>query len=188
LARPASCLLALALGFALTIALASCGGSDAKLLSGKTAREITENLETVKQLAAEGECVDAENAAQQVSIQVEGLEGVDPKLRQGLVAGAERLNEVVAGCTEESTEETIEEAPPPETTPKPEKAKKPKPEKEEPGPPEKTESEAPEESEGPPFGKAKGHSEPEPAEETPSGGIGPGTEAGGGPEGEGGQN
>ena len=49
---------------AVALALASCGsGSDAKLLPGNTAQEITENLDSVKQLAAEGECVAAEDAA-----------------------------------------------------------------------------------------------------------------------------
>ena len=38
----------------------ACGGEDAKLLPGDTAREITANLDTVKQLADEGDCVGAE--------------------------------------------------------------------------------------------------------------------------------
>ena len=130
MARTGSRLLALALGFSAAIALVSCGGG-AKLLSGDTAREITENLEAVKRLTAQGQVVDAEDAAQQVSTQVEGLRNVDPTLQQELEEGAERLNEVVATCTEASTEETTEETLPTTEAPaKPEKKpKKPKPEK-----------------------------------------------------------
>ncbi len=105
--RPATLALALALGCAAAFALASCGGGeDAKLLPGATAREITENLDAVEQLAGEGECVGAANEAQEVSAQVETLSGVDPKLKQALEAGAARLNEVVAECSETATETT----------------------------------------------------------------------------------
>jgi hypothetical protein len=97
--------LALVLGAAAALALASCGaGEDAKLLPGTTAQEITENLDTVKQFASEGECIGAANAAQEVSAEVEELNGVDPKLKQALQRGAEKLNEVVATCEETSTE------------------------------------------------------------------------------------
>jgi outer membrane biosynthesis protein TonB len=104
--RPAS--LALALGCAAFV-LASCGGGeDAKLLPGATAREITENLDTVKLLAAEGECVGAANEAEEVRAQVETLSGVDAKLKQALEAGTERLNEVVSECEGEVSTETVE--------------------------------------------------------------------------------
>jgi hypothetical protein len=97
-------LLALALAAAAAVVFAACGGEDAKLLPGETAREITANLETVKQLANEGDCVGAENAARQVSEQIEELQGVDRKLKEALQAGAARLNEVVVGCEESPTE------------------------------------------------------------------------------------
>jgi hypothetical protein len=183
--RAATSVIAFALGLAAAVALASCGGgSDAKLLPGTTAREITENLESVRQLAAEGECVDAQDAALEVSTEVEALQGIDASLKQALQEGAARLNEVVLTCTEAATEEDTEETlPTTESTPtKPEKEKKPK--KEEPEPSNESESEQSDEEEsGPPHGKAKGHEssgeEPGPSE-TPSGGIGPGSEAGGG--------
>jgi outer membrane biosynthesis protein TonB len=108
--RVAASLLALALGLAAALALASCGGgSDAKLLAGNTAQEISENLDSVQRLVDEGECVDAEEAALQVSSQVEALEGIDPELKQAMQKGAERLNEVVDTCEEpeETTEETL---------------------------------------------------------------------------------
>jgi len=112
--RPASLALALALGCAAALALASCGGGEnAKLLPGSTAREITENLDAVEQLAGEGECVGAANEAQEVSAQVESLTGVDPKLKQALEAGAARLNEVVTECSETEAETT---EPPTEAT------------------------------------------------------------------------
>jgi hypothetical protein len=97
--------LALALGGAAAFALVSCGGGeDAKLLPGNTAQEISENLDSVKQFAGEGECVGAENAAQEVSNQVEALSGVDEKLKQALQRGAEKLGEVVVTCEEVETE------------------------------------------------------------------------------------
>ena len=103
--RLATFALALALGTAAAVGLVACGGGeDAKLLPGTTAEEITENLDAVEQLAGEGECVGAANAAQEVSTEVEELGGVDPKLKQSLQAGAERLNEVVASCDETTTE------------------------------------------------------------------------------------
>jgi hypothetical protein len=106
--------LALALGGAAAFALVSCGGGeDAKLLPGNTAQEISENLDSVKQFAGEGECVGAENAAQEVSNQVEALSGVDEKLKQALQRGAEKLGEVVVTCEEVETETLApaEEAP-----------------------------------------------------------------------------
>ncbi|HXS33549.1 MAG TPA: hypothetical protein VN758_07250 [Solirubrobacterales bacterium] len=97
--------LALVLGAAAAVALVSCGGGeDAKLLPGTTAQEISENLDSVKQFVSEGECVGAENAAQEVSNQVEALGGVDAKLKQALQRGAEKLSEVVANCQETETE------------------------------------------------------------------------------------
>jgi len=97
--------IALLLGAAAAVGLASCGGGeDAKLLPGTTAQEISENLDSVKQFVGEGECVGAENAAQEVSAQVEDLGGVDEKLKQALQRGSEKLNEVVETCQETETE------------------------------------------------------------------------------------
>jgi hypothetical protein len=103
--QPVAFILALALGGAAAFALVSCGGGeDAKLLPGTTAQEISENLDSVKQFVSEGECVGAENAAREVSSQVEALDGVDAKLKQALRRGAAKLNEVVATCEETETE------------------------------------------------------------------------------------
>ena len=109
--RAVASLLALALAGGATIGLSACGEEDAQLLPGGTAREITANLDTVQQLADEGDCIGAESAALQVSEQVEALGDVDPKLKQALREGATRLNEVVADCEEE-----LETIPPDETT------------------------------------------------------------------------
>jgi septal ring-binding cell division protein DamX len=112
--QPIAFILALALGVTAALALVSCGdGEDAKLLPGNTAEEISENLDSVKQFVGEGECVGAENAAQEVSNQVEALGGVDPKLKQALQHGAAKLSEVVVNCEETETE-TV--APADETT------------------------------------------------------------------------
>jgi len=116
--------LALALAVGATLALVACGGEDAKLLPGETAREITANLDTVQQLSDEGDCIGAESAAQQVGEQIEALEGVDRKLKRALEDGAARLEEVIAGC-EESTSEAIAPATiPAETEESEEKAPK----------------------------------------------------------------
>lgn len=188
--------LALALGAAAAVALVSCGGGeDAKLLPGNTAREITENLDRVQQYAEEGECVGAEDAAGEVNAQVETVSGIDPKLKEALQRGADRLGEVIASCEEAATETeppsteettTTEEAEkiPPGQEKKAEKERE-KEEKEREKEAEKAEKEAEKaEKEAPP-------AEP-PAEETPSegggggasGGVGPGTPA---PSGEGDQ-
>jgi hypothetical protein len=110
-------LLALAIGAAAAVALVSCGGSSAKLLPGETAREITANLDEVRDLANGGDCVGAQDAAQQVSDQIDALGGVDEKLKVALRDGAAKLNEVVANCVETTTE-SISPASIPETTEK----------------------------------------------------------------------
>ena len=147
--------LALALGLAAALALAACGGgSDAKLLAGNTAQEISENLDSVQRLVDEGECVGAEDAALSVSGQVEAVEGIDPKLKQLLQEGAERLNEVVDQCVE--AEETVEE-----TIPVPTES-----------PEEKADAEKESEQEQKEAEKEQEHVEAEGGE--PSGGVGPG--------------
>jgi hypothetical protein len=130
----AASLLALTLGGAAAVALVSCGsGSDADLLPGHTASEITANLDMVGELADSGDCAGAQSAAQQVSDQIDALGGVDKRLKQALRDGAERLNDVVADCVEATTEAiapaTIPETT--ETTTKPPKEKKPKKDKSE---------------------------------------------------------
>jgi hypothetical protein len=180
---------------AAALALASCGGgSDARLLPGETAQEISENLDTVQRLVDEGECLEAEEAALEVSTQVEALRGIDPELKQVLERGADRLNEVVDTCeaavedtTEETVPETTEEEPKDaEKTQKKEEKEREKEEedlKKEEEEREKEQEEA--EKELPPQaeGEAKGHEkQPPPVEETeeggePSGGIGPGSAA-----------
>ena len=120
--RVVASVLAVTLGVAVAVAVASCGDGDAKLLPGDAAREIRENLDSVQRLVDEGECIDAEGEALQVSDQVEGLEGIDTKLKQALQEGAVRLNEVVDTC-EEETEETVEETLPTTTESAEQKAK-----------------------------------------------------------------
>jgi hypothetical protein len=185
----------LALGAALALALSSCGGSDAKLLPGNTAREIRENLDSVQSLVEEGECVGAQDQALRVSAQVEGVNGIDPKLKQALEEGAAQLNQVVATC-EEAPEETVEEPTPPAESPERkkheeerEKALKDAEKEQEQTEKEQEKEEQKEQGEEgqslppPANGKAKGHDEPPPPAEEggePSGGIGPAGEAEGG--------
>jgi outer membrane biosynthesis protein TonB len=182
-------LLALLLALAAMLALASCGeGDSAELLPGGTASEISSNLQEVRRLADEEDCVGAQDAALEVSDQIDALGGVDQKLKTALREGATRLEEVVAACTEAEPEE--EETVPSLSTeaeeveePEDEKKTK-KEEKEPPGQEKKAEKEAEKEE--------KEAEEPEPSTEPPtteteppptpggppSGGIGPGTEAG----------
>jgi hypothetical protein len=183
-------LLAVGLAGAAALGLVACGGEDAKLLPGETAREITANLDTVQQLATEGDCVGAESAAGQVGEQIEALEGVDHRLKKALEDGAARLEEVIATC-EESTTESIAPAVPSEPEEEEEKAPKegagkerePKPAEEEPAPEES--KSLPPQAKGEAKGHEKGESPPieEPEEEpgeSASGGVGPGAPAGGG--------
>jgi hypothetical protein len=191
--RTIHAVLVLALAGAAALGLVACGGEDAKLLPGETAREITANLDTVKQLAGEEDCIGAESAVQQVGEQIEALEGVDPKLKRALEKGAERLEEVIVDCEESSSAaiapaeapgEFEEEGEEEEETEKAPKQKEPK-EKEAKPAEEEQAPEAPPQ----PKGKAKGFengyeppsAEEPPAEEapagSPSGGVGPGAPA-----------
>jgi hypothetical protein len=182
----------LAVGFtaAAALALVACGGEDAKLLPGETAREITANLDTVQQLSDEGDCVGAESAAEQVGEQIEALEGVDSKLKRALEDGAARLEEAIADC-EESTSEAIapaeipvepeedEEKAPKEKAGK-EKEAKPKEEEAAPG---TTSPSLPPQANGEGKGLENGNGPPveegveEGSAESPSGGVSPGSPA-----------
>ena len=180
--RVTASLLALLLGAAAAVALASCGGgSEAKLLPGGTASEITTNLDRVKQMVGEGDCVGAEDATQLVATQIDELGNVDRKLKQALREGTGLLeSEVASECVEE-TEETIEPSEPlteiEPNKPKPPKAEKEKKPKEEETPPTTTPPPLPPQAKG----EAKGHEPIEGEEEElapPSGGVGPASPAG----------
>lgn len=187
-------LLAFATAAVAALALSACGGGSANLLPGKTASEIESNLDQVAKLAGEGECVGAENAAQEVSAEIEGLGDVDAKLKQALNEGASRLNEVVASCEEAEPVEELEPVEPEEEAEPTEKANAKKAEKVEKQEQEEQEGkgEEAEETTAPPpaNGKAKGAENgqgpegagPRGQTEAPSGGVGPGTavEGGGG--------
>jgi hypothetical protein len=188
--------LALGLGAVAVLALASCGGEDARLLPGETAREITANLDTVRQLSDEGDCVGAESAAQQVGEQIEAIEGVDRQLKRALEDGAARLEEVIASCEESTTEaiapaaipgEDEEEAEEKPAKGKEKKEKEAKSEEEEAAPatpppalpPQaKGEGKGLENGNGPPASEEEGVEEG--PDESQSGGVAPGAPAGGG--------
>jgi hypothetical protein len=174
------------------LGLAACGEDDARLLPGGTAREITANLDTVQQLSDEGDCVGAESAAQQVGEQIEALEGVDRKLKQALEDGAARLEEVIVECEESTTESVAPAEIPPEDEEVEEKEKKkkePKPDKEEKASDTPTTSPSlPPQANGEGKGLEKENGPPPSEEaapeeggaESPSGGVSPGSPAGGG--------
>ncbi|HKF82646.1 MAG TPA: hypothetical protein VKB23_06775 [Solirubrobacterales bacterium] len=186
MSRLSALLLAFLLGASSAVALVSCGGGDSDLLPGTSAEQIESNLDEVDQLAADGDCVGAEDAVAEVTAEVEELEGVDLKLKAALQEGTGRLSEVVAGCEEETTSEETEPSVEPdvdaEEVEEEKKPKKEKPEKEakEPSQPEEeVEDEGPE---LPPQANGKGEekgggetpAEPEGEETPPSGGVGPG--------------
>lgn len=177
--------LTFALAVAISVALGACGGEDARLLPGETAREITANLESVQQLAAEDDCIGAESAAEQVGEQIEAIEGVDPKLKQALEQGAARLEEVIARC--EEPDEAIapatipEEEEDEEREPRGKQRKDQKPDNEE-EPEKPAESpESPPQADGVGKGQEDGDSPAageEEGGEAPSGGVSPGAPAG----------
>jgi hypothetical protein len=106
-----------ALGAGAAIALVSCGGGGSPdLLPGNTAREISANLDAVEQLASEGNCIGAQDAAQQIGDQIAELGEVDQKLKAALRQGAARLDEVVVANCSPEIEESIAPASIPETT------------------------------------------------------------------------
>lgn len=165
--RLASPALALALGVAAALSLASCGSEDAKLLPGNTAREITENLDRVRQFAGEGECAGAADAAREVEFQVESLAGVDAKLKQALERGAARLDEAIASCEETAAEpgQPLDEATTGESTTEPSK----KDEKEEEKREKELEKLEKEEEKREEEEESQGEEEVEPPEEVPPG-------------------
>ncbi|HET7418356.1 MAG TPA: hypothetical protein VFJ61_12105 [Solirubrobacterales bacterium] len=195
--RLSALLLALFLATASAVALAACGSeSNAKLLPGTTASQIASNLDQVKQLVAEEDCIGAEDAVAEVAAEVEEV-NVAAKLQAALREGTTKLSEVVSRCEEEAEGE--EEAEPSseadveaeeleqkgleaeeKAEEKAEKLKEKEEKKEEEAAtPEAEEGELPPQSEG----KGKGHEEtPPPATPTPapetgegsSGGVSPG--------------
>jgi hypothetical protein len=186
--RPRTFLPALCLGLAITLGLTSCGDDSAALLPGNTAGEISSNLDEVRRLSDEGDCVGARDAALEVSDQIDALGGVDRALKQTLREGATRLNEVVATC-QEAPEEEVETTPSVSTEPievePPAEEKKSKGEKHEPPGQEKKaeKEEEPVEPETTPETPVTPSAEP-PAETpstggTPSGGVSSGAPAGG---------
>lgn len=171
---------------AAALGLLACGSSeDADLLPGETASEINSNIDAVERLVSERDCVGAEGAAATITGQVESLQGVDAKLKRALSEGAVRLNEVVAECEEESPEETVETFEPSEAEREAEEQEEREQEKPDKEKPEKETSKEPEEeNEGPtlpPQSEGKGEEKgggPSEEAEPPSGGVGPGVEAG----------
>jgi outer membrane biosynthesis protein TonB len=183
--------LAFALAIAAALALVSCGGDeDAQLLPGATAREITENLDTVEQLADEGECLGAEAAAEEVGAQVEALQSVDAELVRALERGAARLNEVLATCEEAPSEEVPPVTTIPDTSEKDEEKEQKKEEKErekeeeeaekeeEREEEEETETTGPPEEVPPPHSNGQGQGPGGGSGEGSSGGISPSNEVG----------
>jgi hypothetical protein len=193
--RLSASLPALVLAAVLALGLSACGGGGSDLLPGTTASEINSNLDEVRQLVGEGDCVGATDAAGTVSTQVEELNGVDKELKEALSEGAARLSEVVAACeeapSEDEEEAQLREAEEAEAEEEAEEKAGEKREKEEEKAEKDEEKEAQKEEKGKgpavePPGQEKKEELP-PEEEVPpveteadSGGIGPGEQAGGG--------
>jgi hypothetical protein len=187
-------LLALVLGVGAVLGLSACGGgSGADLLPGTTAKQINANLDQVRAYVAEGDCVSAEDAVSEVIDEVDGLGGVDAKLKAALKEGTTRLSEVVADCESEEAEEETEPSIAPavetqevEADAKKEEKRLEKQAQAEVKPEGGSGSRKPEggQNEGAPAppangkGGEEGGGAPPPAESSPSGGIGPGVQAG----------
>lgn len=72
--------------------LAGCAEDRSHLLPGTTVEEISTNLDLVRDLADQDDCLGAIDAAQQVTRQIESLgTAVDARLRRSLREGASRL-------------------------------------------------------------------------------------------------
>ena len=129
MARLTALFLAFALGLAGAVGLASCGGgSGADLLPGTTADQIESNLNQVEELAAEEDCVGAENAVAGLPRgRRTGRRG--PEAEAALQEGTAKLSEVVRRCEEETTSEETEPALETDVEPEVEEEKKPKKEK-----------------------------------------------------------
>jgi hypothetical protein len=195
--RPRAASIICAVAAALALGLSACGGSDAKLLPGKTADQINQNLDQVRAFVDEGDCAGAEDAVGEVSEEVDSLGGVDQKLKAALRQGTHRLGEVVSSCGEKAEAEAEQEAEEDEIAEQEEQAAVEAEEdeleaEEEQAAKEKVKKVAPKESqeaeeggatEPPESGGPKGeeHSKGPPAEtpsgtEPPAGGVGPGSE------------
>jgi hypothetical protein len=101
-------LAALAVG----LLLSACGGGgNGELLPGRTADQITSNLDQVRASYDSGDCEKAEDAVAQVSTEVDDLNKVDVKLKNALQQGALKLSQVVSNCRagEEAEEAKAEE-------------------------------------------------------------------------------
>lgn len=98
--------------------IAGCGEDRSNLLPGNTAKEISANLDQVRDLAASGDCFGALTAAQEVTRQVESLgSGVDRRLKRSLREGVTQLVLTVQKSCDAAEGETVEEEPvEPETT------------------------------------------------------------------------
>jgi cell division septation protein DedD len=126
-------ILALALGAAAAVGLASCGRDDKGLLPGDTASQIVTNLDTVNELARAGDCSSAAAAVSDVQDEIRTLpSSVDPQLRARLTQGAQRLATVVnspGACETTTAETTTTEPTTTETSSAEKKPKAPKPSK-----------------------------------------------------------
>jgi outer membrane biosynthesis protein TonB len=183
--RLSAFLLALLLGAAAMVALSSCGGSDSSgLLPGDTASQINSNLDRVQELVAEGECAGAEAASAEISGQIEGLAGVNSRLKEALSEGAARLADVVSTCEEvPNEEEELDALEAEEDQRAEEEADEKKEQKEKPDKSKEKEKE-PKPPVEPPEPREEKEEETTPPEEnggggTPSGGVGPAAPAGG---------
>jgi hypothetical protein len=178
--RVGALILVFALGAAAAVGLVSCGDSeDDGLLPGNTAQEILDNLETIETLLAECSLDEAQSAVDQVESQVRDLgPPVDRRLKRNLLEGTRELERKIGEeecvpdtetdipettVTDETTttEETTEEEPDRTTT---EETTTQEPPTTTPEPP----------TDGPPAQP----NPPQPPAQPPSGGIGPGQEAG----------
>ncbi len=102
--RTSPCAIVVALAV-VTALVGGCGESDGDLLSQRRASELRDSLARVQQLVDSSDCVGAAEAAQELEREADGLpDGVDSKLREALLSGADRLSKLVEeSCAEQGS-------------------------------------------------------------------------------------
>ena len=85
------------IAFVLACALLSaCGDSNSKLLSSSSASELRSTLAQVQQDVQNGDCTSAQERVGALNQQISSLNRIDADLRDALVSGTSRLQQLVA--------------------------------------------------------------------------------------------
>ena len=173
-----------------SLLLAACGddGTNPELLSEKTANSMLDDLEAANEAFEAGDCDKMDRRLQKVLDQINALGSppIDKALKLNLREGTEALMEQSDECESAEAAPPEEEEPAPAPAPEPETPEEPSdsggqevPDETNPDQPEQPEPEPAPEPQPEPAPEPNPPPQPEPPAPTPpSGGIGPGSEAG----------